>query len=172
MIRPRRESLVEAEVAHDRGDQRVVIQPAALVHVLGAHVHYLVAGHGLAVFRPRPGSGRRRASKAKPTSRPFSRTSDCSASRCVEPHSTLMFRPSGLLLYDISVRAQGVEHALGYHPRAAVGAVEAYLNALVRVGGEAYEIADVAVASLRSSPRCGRCPRRWRGGSSAISPSR
>ena len=47
---------------------------------------------------------------------------------------------------DIGVRAQRIEDAFRDHPGAAVGAVKADPHALVGVGGQANEIADVAVA--------------------------
>ena len=69
--------------------------------------------------------------------------------------------PVGLIPDDDRVRAQGVEDALGYHPGAAVGAVEADAQALVGVRGEAYEVAYVAVAPggivhRAAYPRAGR----------------
>ena len=48
---------------------------------------------------------------------------------------------------DVGVGAEGVKDALGHLPGAAVGAVEADAEALVRARGEGDQIADVAVAS-------------------------
>lgn len=56
-------------------------------------------------------------------------------------------RAVGFIADDIRVRAERVEDVLRHHPRAAVGAVQTNLHALVRVRGQADEIADVAVAA-------------------------
>ena len=44
------QGLIQAEVAHYGGDEGIGIQPAALLHVAGAHIHYLVARDIGAVF--------------------------------------------------------------------------------------------------------------------------
>ena len=53
----------------------------------------------------------------------------------------------GLIVDDVRLGAERVEHGAADHPRAAVRAVERYLAVAERAGGDAREIADVAVAA-------------------------
>ena len=51
----------------------------------------------------------------------------------------------GGIIDDVGLRAQCLKDALCDHPCTAIGAVQGHLNVLVRVGGQANQVADVTV---------------------------
>ena len=140
------QGLIQAEVAHYGGDEGIGIQPAALLHVAGAHIHYLVARDIGAVFvhgEAAVGVAVEGEAEVEPVfAHQLLQGGDVGGAAV-----HVYVQAVGLVADDVGICTQGVEHALGYHPGAAVGAVQAHLYALIRVGREADKVADVAVAA-------------------------
>ena len=140
------ERLVQAEVRHDGRDERIGVEPAAVLHVLCAHVHDLVAGDVFAVLVHGEASVRV-AVEGEAYVQPllFHELLKRPDMRRAAVHVDIYtVRP---VADDVGIRPECVEHALGYHPGAAVGAVEPDLHVLVRVRREADEVADIPVPS-------------------------
>ena len=88
--------VVEAEVAHDGGDDGVLAQPALLACSASAQ---MASSWSPSTTGPAASTARQRSASpswAMPRSAPVARTAAIRPSRWVEPTPSLMFRPSGL----------------------------------------------------------------------------
>ena len=89
--------VVEAEVAHHRGDDGVLLEAAALVQRQRADGEDRVAVDDARRRRSPPGTGRRRRRARCRCRRRARATASISGPRWVEPMPSLMFQPSGSL---------------------------------------------------------------------------
>ena len=140
------QGLVEAHVGHDGGDHLALAQLALVLHVLGAEIQDLVAVDHFALL----------VHREAPVRVPVEGKADVQE---LLPHQLLeLLQMGGAAVHvdvqavgpvadHIGIGAQGVKHALGHHPGAAVGAVQADPVALIGAGGQADQVADVAVAA-------------------------
>ena len=140
------ERLVQAEVGHDRRDHFGIAEAALGLHVACADIQDLVAVDDRAVFiHGQAAVGV--AVKGKAHVQPVEADILLQVLDVRRAAVPVDVRAVGFIADDIRVRAERVEDVLRHHPRAAVGAVQTNLHALVRVRGQADEIADVAVAA-------------------------
>ena len=138
------QSLIQAEVRHDRGDDLVIREEAFLLHVQAADVDDVVAGHDVPLLI--------HAQAAVRVS--VVREADVQPVLHDELLQVLDVRRAavgidiiavGLRVHDEGLRAERVEHALRDRPGSAVRAVQAHLHVLKAEARKRDQVADVAV---------------------------
>ena len=140
------EGLVEAEVRHDGGDDLVVEELAALLHVQAVDVQRVVAGDDIALLvHTEAAVGVAVVGKA-----------DVQALVHHELLQMLDMRRAAvgvdvvavrLRVHDIGPGAERVEHGLRDLPGGAVGHIQAHLHVLEAVLAHGNQVPDVAVAA-------------------------
>ena len=138
--------LIQAEVGHDGGDHGVGGELAPLLHVAGHDEHDLVAVHHLAPLIHRKAAvGIAVEGEAHVhvvlTDILLQALDVGGAAAGIDVDAV------GLGVDDAGLGPQGVEHGAADHPGAAVGAVQRHLALVEGAGGQAGEVADVAVAA-------------------------
>ena len=142
------EGAVQAEVGHDRGDYGIAGQLTAVLHVLAADVEDMVAGDNIPpLVHCQTAVGIAVVGKAHV--QPLFHHELAQRVDVGRAHAVVDIEAVGLVAHDIGGRTQGVEHALGDHPGAAVGAVQTYLLTLEGEHPQGDEVAHVAVAARR-----------------------
>ena len=139
-------SLVQAEVGHDGGDDRVGDKLAALFHIAAVDVQDMVTGDDIALFiHAEAAVGIAVIGKAD--------VKVILDNELLQPLNVggagveVDVQAVGLIVDDIGVGAQCVKDALGNVPAGAVGAVQTDLDAAEGVDTQADQVPHVAVAA-------------------------
>ena len=142
------QSLVESEVGHNGGDNRIVYQASLLLHVLSADIHDLVAVHqiSLAVYSQAavcvPVVGKAHVQAV--LHHVLLQSLDMSGSAVgVDIYAVR------IVVDHMGFCAQSVKHVLGNGGSASVGTVQSHLLIFEGAGGNGNQIADIAVSSCR-----------------------
>ena len=138
--------LVQAKVGHNRGNDGVGQQFAALLHVAAVDVQDVVTGDHIALFIHAEAAvciaviGKAHVQTL--FHHKLLQTLDVGGA-CVQ----VDVQAVGLVVDDIGVCAQCIEHTLGNVPAGTVGTVQTHLDALEGVDAQADQVAHVAVAA-------------------------
>ncbi len=140
------QGLIETEVGHDGGDHGVGGELAVLLHILGHDIHDLIAVDHLATLVHGQAAvgvaieGEAHVHVVLPDVL-LEALDVGGAAAGIDVDAV------GLGVDDAGLGTQGVEHGAADHPGAAVGAVQRHLAPVEGAGGQAGEVADVAVAA-------------------------
>ena len=138
--------LVQTEVAHNGSDQRIAGKLATLLEVLGADIHDLIAVQHLAplVYGK---AAVRVAVKGEAHVQMMLPDVELQALNVGGAAVRVDVHAVRLIVDDIGLGPQRVKHRPADHPGAAVGAVQTNLVLFKGPGGQAGEVADIAVAA-------------------------
>ena len=139
------ERLVQAEIGHQGGDDRVGEQLAALLHVLAVDVKDVVAGDDIALFIDAQAAVRI-AVVGEADVQPVVHNELLQSLNVRRTGVPVDVEAVRLGVDDIGLGAQRVEHRLCDVPRAAVRAVQTDPHTPERIDAEGDEVADVPVA--------------------------
>ncbi len=123
-------SLIQAHVAHDRCDDLLFAEYAAVAHIFAADVENMIAGYDIALFVDSQ-AAIGIAVKGKADIELIFQNELLHLLDMGRAAVYVYVNTVGIIGDNICVGAQGIEHAFGHHPRGAVCAVEADLLALV-----------------------------------------
>ena len=138
--------LVQAKVGHHGRYHRVGDQLAALFHIAAVDIQNMVARDHIALF-VHAQAAVSIAVIGKADVQPFFHHKLLQPLNMGRACVVVDVQAVGLIVDHIGVGAQGIKHALGNVPAAAVGAVQAHLHAPEGVNAQADQIAHIAVAA-------------------------